>query len=220
MRLRAILVVCALVGITSQNQLRAQFLDGQYVVGSGFSASFIHSDDIESSFRPGMNCSFGFKYDFSDRFGMLAYFDFSNMGARVIAYEYNDRYTFDPVQLKLYYSFIMVDYLASYKLMDPLSIQFGGCVGAKWISNREYDYSYCINESEDYSSNFPFASLVEEMFEDYGLVAGLSAGNEDVQFCLNYKYYLKNMFAGFNTPFAAHNGVLELKVLILTDFDY
>ncbi|MPM20384.1 hypothetical protein SDC9_66814 [bioreactor metagenome] len=114
----------------------------------------------------------------------------------------------------------MVDYLVSYKLQEPLSVQLGGCFGAKWLRSREIDYDYYTNNSQDFSDNYSYGSLVEEMFMDYGLVAGITAGNEDVQFCLNYKHYFRNMFAGYMTDYTAHNGVLELKILVLTDFGY
>lgn len=209
---------CIWISSSFQNQVHAQFIEGQYLIGTGFSMSFMPSNILESKARPGMNCTFGYKYDFSDKFGMLAYFNFTNMGANATVYKEEDSGPMSPVPFKLYYSNIGIDYLGSFKVKDPISIQFGGCVYLKWMFSKKLEMeNLYLTESDDYINNEYLPSLMGGMLENYGLVAGISAGTENIMFSMNYTYLLRDMCTGQYNDFRIRNTVLELKVMLIID---
>ena len=87
MKKLSLIFLCLWLSSSLHNQVHAQFIEGQYLIGSGFSMSFMPSNILESKARPGMNCTFGYKYDFSDKFGMLAGCIFAYMGATATVYK-------------------------------------------------------------------------------------------------------------------------------------
>lgn len=137
------------------------------------------------------------------------------MGAKIDAFEYNiNEQEFTSTQVNFFYSYIMVGCLATYNIIEPLSVHVGGCFGSKFRSGKDLKSENMYIYNSDFSDNINLNTVFDKMAQDYGLVSGISVGNEDVEFWINYVYYFENVFADYSVPITSHNSVIELKVLM------
>ncbi|MPM85650.1 hypothetical protein SDC9_132731 [bioreactor metagenome] len=203
-----------------------QVIESELVFSAGVSNSFIYSKDFNSTSRLGMNCSFGFKNSILDDLDIITCFNFSTMGATIEGREFVDSsfsLSTEPVKVKFKYPYYMIDIIASYKLMEPwLSVQGGASVGIGAGPALNYNMANVyIGNSDNIEEDLSLYQVQGNIGFDYGVLFGLAAGNEDVQVCLQYTRFFKDICKGIDftvQDYSAHNGLLELKVFIFADY--
>ncbi|HBG71222.1 MAG: hypothetical protein A2W93_02095 [Bacteroidetes bacterium GWF2_43_63] len=201
----------------------AQFFDGRNCFGVGASYSSISSKSFDSKGRIGWNTCFGGRMETLHDFDVMIYLNLGTMGATLQGRELDGmNLNPEPVEYKFYFMNLMNNCLISYPVIDPtLRLNAGFCFGSKWFLQKQKDEGiFYLGDSDDPYENIDAGAMFNEIWVDFGLTGGISAGTEDFEIAISYTQFLNNMCKPVNSStlnYQARNGVLELKFFYFID---